>query len=90
MQEKFELIQNGKESYLIRRYKKHWWSRWKTEMYGDKPKRYPVNQDDCAHRLVFVRMVTSLPMYVSLPLYRCQKCGYEQISNEHLEGNKYE
>jgi len=90
MKEKFELIPMGEASYRIRRYKKHWWSRWKIEMDGMTPKIYPVDQKNCNHRIEFVSMVTALPNRIQLPLYRCIKCGYEQIGKQHLCGQNYE
>ena len=90
MKEKFELVPMGDASHLIRKIKKHWWGKWEIEMDGTTPKIYPVDQENCKHRLEFVTMVKSLPNFVSFPLYRCQKCGFEQIGSEHLNGHNYE
>ena len=40
MKEKFVFIPLGEHSHFIKKVKKHWWSRWKTEMGGYTPRIY--------------------------------------------------
>lgn len=49
MKEKFELIPMGEYSHLIRKIKRHWWSKWEIEMDGNTPKIYPIDQEHCEH-----------------------------------------
>ena len=89
MKEKFELVYKDKESYKKRYIKKHWWSSWKLEREGDKPKKYPVDQKNCVHRMKYYCHAQTV--YGStIALYRCEKCGKEQAGNSHIPGWKYE
>lgn len=90
MKEKFELIGTGNSAHLIRKFKRHWWSKWEIEMDGTTPKIYLVDQDNCEHRLKYAYTGRALPNYMPVPIYRCEKCGYEQVGTTHLQGNKYE
>jgi len=89
MKEKFILVAEKENSYLIRYTKKHWWSEWKQEMDGDKVKKYPVDQENCVHQMTYVGL--SPTTYGSLiGIYRCTKCGREQAGCDRLPGWKYE
>lgn len=52
-----------------------------------KPKK-SVN-GKCKHRLVFSRNCQDNRGNV-FPIYKCEKCGYEQIGKEHLRLEEYE
>lgn len=83
MKEKYELIGSGDSAHLIRKYKKHWWSKWRIEVDGTTPKLYPVDQEHCDHDYRFVKVVytISFPAGVPMRLMRCTKCGYERVTN---------
>lgn len=82
MKEKFELIPMGDASHLIRKFKKHRWSKWEIEMDGATPKIYPVDQEHCEHDYEFVRIVISMSYPAGTPwrLMRCKKCGRERVT----------
>lgn len=82
MKEKYELIGSGDSAHLIRKYKKHWWSKWRIEMDGATPKIYPVDQEHCVHDYKFVEIVrtVSFPAGVPMRLMRCTKCGHERVA----------
>ena len=82
MKEKYELIGAGDSAHLIRKYKKHWWSKWQIEMDGTTPRIYPVDQENCEHEYEFEQYVIGAEWYCRgrrFPLYRCCKCGHERI-----------
>lgn len=54
------------------------------------PKIYPVDQVNCVHKLEYAYTAEYYYRPISIPIYRCIKCGYEQVGNDHIEGNKYE
>ena len=83
MKEKYELIGSGDSAHLIRKYKNHWYSRWKIEMDGTIPKNYPVDQKNCKHEYEYVKNVIGAEWYcigTVFRLYRCCKCGHERIT----------
>lgn len=82
MKEKFELIPMGEHSHLIRKFKKHWWSKWEVEMDGNTPKIYHVDQERCVHDFEFVKIVYSASYPAGMPwkLIRCKKCGKERVT----------
>lgn len=82
MKEKFELIPMGEHSHLIRKFKKHWWSKWEIEMEGNTPKIYPIDQEHCVHDYELVEIVrtVSFPAGVPMRLLRCTKCGHERVT----------
>ena len=79
--ERYELIPMRENSHLIRKFKKHWWSKWQIEMDGEEPKIYPVNQKNCKHDYEFVEIVISdsYPRGIPMEKIRCKKCGYETV-----------
>ncbi len=82
MKEKYELIGSGDSAHFIRKYKKHWWSKWQIEMDGATPKIYPVDQEHCNHNYEFVKIMytVSFPAGVPMRLMRCTKCGHERVT----------
>lgn len=90
MKERYELRGHGKDAYMARFTKNHWWNRWEAETNSDgSVKKYPVDQENCYHRLRYAYQGMTL-RGIPFPIYRCEKCGYEQVGTTHLEGNKYE
>lgn len=82
MKEKFELIPMAEHSHLIRKFKRHWWSKWEIEMDGDSPKIYLVDQEHCEHDYEYIRTVISVSYPAGVPwrLLRCKKCGHERVT----------
>lgn len=81
MKEKYELIPLGDKSYLIRKFKKHFWNRWETEMDGKSPKAYPVDQENCEHDFQYLHTTytVSYPAGIPVQVYSCRKCGKEKV-----------
>ncbi len=75
MKEKFELIGSDETAHLIRKFKKHWWSKWTIEMDGNTPKIYLVDQENCEHDYKFVEIFKAYPNGAPWRLFRCSKCG---------------
>ena len=82
MKEKYELIGHGDFAHFIRKYKKHWWSKWQIEMDGATPKIYPVDQEHCIHDYKFIETMytVSFPAGIPVLLFRCTKCGHERAT----------
>ena len=82
MKAKYELIGHGDSAHLIRKYKRHWWSKWEIEMDGTTPKIYLVDQEHCNHDYEFVKIVISASYPAGTPwkLMRCKKCGHERVT----------